>query len=141
VNGPWLQHPDWLMPAALGIATAAIGLALGRLLARRRRLRLLGPRAPRLDWSDAALLLALGALGVALLGPRLGMRSERVEAAGAGFGFWARARRGPTGATLRCCWRWVPWAWRCSARAWACAASAWRRPAPTWWCCSTCRAA
>ncbi len=83
MNGPWLQHPDWLMPAALGIATAAIGLALGRLLARRRRLRLLGPRAPRLDWSDAALLLALGALGVALLGPRLGMRSERVEAAGA----------------------------------------------------------
>lgn len=83
MNGPWLQHPDWLTPAALGVAAAALAVALGRLLARRRRLRLLGPRAPRPDWSDATLLLALGALGVALLGPRLGMRSERVEAAGA----------------------------------------------------------
>jgi Ca-activated chloride channel family protein len=83
VTGPWLQHPDWLTPAALGVAAAALAILAGRLLARRRRQRLLGPRAPRPDWGDAALLLGLGALAVALLGPRLGMRSERVEAAGA----------------------------------------------------------
>ena len=83
MTGPWLQHPDWLAPAALGVAAAALAILVGRLLARRRRQRLLGPRAPRPGWCDVALLLGLGALAVALLGPRLGMRSERVEAAGA----------------------------------------------------------
>ena len=82
--GPLLQFPEWLEPAGFGLAVALALLAAGRLLGRRRGRRLLGPQRPRSAWSvDALPLLALLALATALLGPRLGQRTERVEAAGA----------------------------------------------------------
>ncbi len=67
-----LLHPEWL--AAVLALTLATGLALdlARWRARRRQTRLgvAGPTAPA--ERDLALLVATAALGMALLGPRLG---------------------------------------------------------------------
>lgn len=80
-----LAHPEWLAPVsfAFGLAVAALALAAWR--ARRNRRALVGPaRAPAgVKWtSDAALLVALAAIAVALLGPRIGQRSVAVSADG-----------------------------------------------------------
>jgi Ca-activated chloride channel family protein len=80
-----LEHPEWL-PAVLAlVAITAFAVALARLDARRRRRALLGPDAPggtadRLR--DGALLLAFAAVGLALLGPRVGERSVAVPSSG-----------------------------------------------------------
>lgn len=80
-----LAHPEWLTPL-VACALAALGAVAGaRRVARRRRQRLLGrarrPRGAHLE-SDAALLLALIAIAIALLGPRLGERTLRVPGSG-----------------------------------------------------------
>ncbi len=80
-----LAHPDWMGPLVVGLAITSGALALTSRLARRRRLRLLGSAGRlvhRTLTSDAALLLALGAVVLALLGPRIGERVERVPATG-----------------------------------------------------------
>ena len=83
MSGPLLQHPEWLAPALLALAAATALLALAWRRARRRGRALLGPRAPRpAVGRDALLLLALAALGLALLGPRIGQRSLRIAASG-----------------------------------------------------------
>jgi len=80
-----LAHPEWLISLLLALALVVAAVALASLVARRRRLRLLGS-AGRIAHgtfrSDAALLLALAAIVVALLGPRIGERVERVPATG-----------------------------------------------------------
>jgi Ca-activated chloride channel family protein len=78
-----LSHPEWLGPVALVSAAIALGLLLSAWRAGRRRHALLGagPPLPGLG-RDLLLLVALAAVGVALLGPRVGYRSERVTASG-----------------------------------------------------------
>lgn len=81
---PSLVHPEWsgwVLAVWLAVV-AAVGLA--RLRARRRRRLLLGdaPTGGRDGARDVLALLALLAIGVALLGPRLGTRSERLPASG-----------------------------------------------------------
>ena len=78
-----LAHPEWLWPVALACAAAALALLLAGLRAGRVRRRL----APALGSAtgvlrDMALLLALAAIGVALLGPRLGEKVVRGPASG-----------------------------------------------------------
>jgi Ca-activated chloride channel family protein len=83
VSGPWLQHPAWLAPVLAGLVAAGLALALAGARARRRCGLLVGARAPRPGMrTDALLWLALAALGVALLGPRLGWREARIPAGG-----------------------------------------------------------
>jgi Ca-activated chloride channel family protein len=85
VNPALLAHPEWLGGLAWIGAACALALWTARLLARRRRLRLLGGRAPALApilRSDAALLTALVAIGVALVGPRIGERALLVPSTG-----------------------------------------------------------
>jgi len=80
-----LAHPE-LGLAALGLVVAgALAVAAGHLLARRRAARLLGAAAARAlpRRSDGLLLAALGAVALALPGPRLGERTVRVPASGA----------------------------------------------------------
>jgi Ca-activated chloride channel family protein len=76
-------HPEWLAPALclwLALAAATGGAVLR---ARRRGRRLIGaPLAGGAGGRDALLLLALAAALLALLGPRLGTRSERLPATG-----------------------------------------------------------
>jgi len=79
------EHPEWL-PAAVAVVTvSALAVAVARLVAGRRRRALLGPgargRSPG-GLRDAALLVALGAIGLALLGPRVGERSVQVPSSG-----------------------------------------------------------
>jgi len=79
----WL-HPEWGGEIALLLACAGLALALGRLLARRRRRRLSPALRPGTSPArDAALWLALACVGLALLGPRWGETSEWVAASGA----------------------------------------------------------
>ena len=77
------MSPDrWVHPELFGAVVALLSLAIGavvlaRARARRLRLRLLGTPGrlvARRAASDVALLVALAAIGVALLGPRLGER-------------------------------------------------------------------
>lgn len=80
-----LSHPEWFLPLAVVAGTMAVGLALARFVARRRRHRLLGEGAripARHLASDLALLVALVAVAAALLGPRVGERLVEVPAAG-----------------------------------------------------------
>lgn len=81
-----LAHADWLVPVAWIVASSVAAVALSRWHARRRRRRLIGDGTtrptPRQLVSDAALLIALTALGAALLGPRIGERLVVSSAAG-----------------------------------------------------------
>jgi len=81
--GPLWQHPEWLVPAGAILGLAALALALGRRVARRRAQVLLGPRAPgRGRPGDLLLIAALAAILVALAGPRLGTREVRAPSTG-----------------------------------------------------------
>jgi Ca-activated chloride channel family protein len=78
-----LAHPEWLAPAAGVLLFAGLGLALARRLAARRLARLMGaPARASQAARDGALLLALAAVLVALLGPRWGERERRTSASG-----------------------------------------------------------
>lgn len=84
LTGPLLQQPEHLRLVAALLGTAVVLCAAGLLLARRRGRRLLGSGAPRGGGArDTVLIVALGCLCVALLGPRLGTRSEHLPARGA----------------------------------------------------------
>ena len=76
-------HPEWLAPA-LGVWLLLAAATAGAVLrARRRGRRLLGAPLPgRAGGRDALLLLALAATLLALLGPRLGTRGERLPVSG-----------------------------------------------------------
>jgi hypothetical protein len=76
-------HPE-LLPALFAVAAAAaLAVALARRAARRRRHSLLGPGARGRDRTrDAILLVALAAIGLALLGPLIGERTVRVPSTG-----------------------------------------------------------
>lgn len=81
-----LQHPEWL-PGLLGLwLAAALALAASAWRARRRAGRLLGGararRARPAATSDLALLLALGCVAAALVGPRLARRTVYVDTSG-----------------------------------------------------------
>jgi Ca-activated chloride channel family protein len=78
-----IAHPEWLAPAAWALLGAALALGLARRRSARRLARLLGG-GPALAGAarDAALLLALAALGLALVGPRAGEHERRVAASG-----------------------------------------------------------
>jgi len=78
-------HPEWLAEVAGGWLFVAAALFLAVVGARRRarRLQLGNARAGFSGISgDALLLLALLAVGVALLGPRVGTRLERLSTSG-----------------------------------------------------------
>lgn len=80
-----LAHPEWWMPLVWGLLVLllVVGAAAGR--ARLRRARLLpggGRVAHAALRSDAALLVAALAIGLALLGPRIGKRAVRVPSSG-----------------------------------------------------------
>jgi len=80
---PSFVHPEWIAPVLglwLLLGAALLGAALE---VRRRGRRLLGRNAgPLLGGREALLMLAAAAIALALLGPRLGTRSERVSASG-----------------------------------------------------------
>lgn len=78
-----LLHPEALLPLAAGLAALAALVLLAALAAGARRRRLLGagPPVPGLS-RDVRLLLALGAVALALVGPRIGTREERITASG-----------------------------------------------------------
>jgi Ca-activated chloride channel family protein len=85
VSADWFVHPEWLDATILVALSAALAVALARLAASRRRRTLLGPAAPSRSRdlsNDAMLLVALAAIGLALLGPRAGERVESVPAEG-----------------------------------------------------------
>jgi Ca-activated chloride channel family protein len=85
VNPLRLAHPEWLNALAIGVVVLVMVVGFAGLRARRRRRILLGGHgrlATRGFASDGALVLAVGALAVALLGPRIGERVERVPASG-----------------------------------------------------------
>jgi Ca-activated chloride channel family protein len=77
------SHPEWLPALVAIVAATALAVALARRVARRRRHSLLGPGARGRDRTrDAVVLVALGAIGLALLGPRIGERTVRVFSTG-----------------------------------------------------------
>lgn len=78
-----LAHPEWLTAVATATCCTLLLLAAARWHAR-RRLRLLLGRATGLAGRAADLLpaAALVAIGLALLGPRLGTRTVRIPASG-----------------------------------------------------------
>lgn len=80
--GPMLQYPEWVSSVALVVGGAALLLVAAGFRARQRGARLLGPNAPR-PYGDLLPWLALVALGVALVGPRIGTRVEHSSALGA----------------------------------------------------------
>jgi Ca-activated chloride channel family protein len=85
VNPAALGHPEWMGGLAGIVAGCALALSAARLSTRRRRRRLLGQSAPpgaSILRSDAALLVALAAIAVALIGPRIGERVVLVPSAG-----------------------------------------------------------
>jgi Ca-activated chloride channel family protein len=84
VSAALWTHPEWLAPLALLCAATALALALAGLALRRRRRRLGAgvPGAGGAPLRDAALWLALALLALALAGPRIGTRLERVPASG-----------------------------------------------------------
>jgi len=77
------SHPEWL-PAIGAIVGLGSALALvGGLRARARLRALLGRTVPPTGLrADAMIVLALAAVGLALLGPRAGYRAERVMVSG-----------------------------------------------------------
>jgi Ca-activated chloride channel family protein len=85
VNPALFAHPEWLDGLLWVFASTALALAAARGVARRQRRRLLGSaEAPPIPMvrSDAALLVALAAIALALLGPRIGERVVRVPSTG-----------------------------------------------------------
>jgi Ca-activated chloride channel family protein len=78
-----LVHPEWLVAVVAVGAASVLALVFARTRARMRR-RCLGPALrPGISLGrDGALLLALAAVGAALLGPRLGENEVRVPASG-----------------------------------------------------------
>ena len=83
LSGLELVHGDWL-PIAAAVWIAVAGAVVVSLrLARGRRERLLGRRAPASDRrADVLLLLAWLLVGVGALGPRIGTETIRVPASG-----------------------------------------------------------
>jgi Ca-activated chloride channel family protein len=84
VSAALWTHPEWLTALAALCAASAFALVLAGLRLRRRR-RLLGPGippAPGAAAGDAALWLALVLLALALAGPRIGSRVQRVPGSG-----------------------------------------------------------
>ena len=85
MNALRFAHPEWLAVLSLTwLALALLMIAVGE-RARRRRRRLLGAGgrlATRGLRSDAALVLACGALALAALGPRIGERVLKIPATG-----------------------------------------------------------
>lgn len=85
VDPTWLVHPEWLTAVIGVIASSALALGWARFAARRRGRALLGAAA-KIGVGDrareAALLVALVAIGLALLGPRVGQRVILVPATG-----------------------------------------------------------
>jgi Ca-activated chloride channel family protein len=85
VSPATLAHPEWLGLALWITAAAALAVAAARRVAGGRSRRLLGPSAPASLGTftrDGALLVALAAIALALLGPRVGERSVLVSASG-----------------------------------------------------------
>ena len=77
------EHPEWWAAVWTGLFAAGIGVSLARWTAKKRRRRLGEATIPGLPLArDAALLLALACIGVALLGPRIGTRMIRTTASG-----------------------------------------------------------
>jgi Ca-activated chloride channel family protein len=84
VSSLGIVYDGLVAPAALLVALALAALAAGRAAARRRRSAFLGASAPRgARAGDALLALAIAAVGLALVGPHAGHRTERVPATGA----------------------------------------------------------
>ncbi len=85
IQPTWLVHPEWVTAVIGVIALGALALGWAGWSSRHRRRVLLGPVA-KLEVGnrarDVALLVALIAIGLALLGPRLGKRVILVPATG-----------------------------------------------------------
>ncbi|MEN8182097.1 MAG: hypothetical protein ABFS46_06135, partial [Myxococcota bacterium] len=80
-----LAHPEWGETLLVLLCASLSALVLGRGVARRRARRLLGPRGQGVPagWmSDLALVGAALAIALALLGPRIGVRSEWLRSSG-----------------------------------------------------------
>ncbi len=76
-------HPETLPWLGAVLAASLAALLAARLLAARRRVRLLGPGAGRPAWhADARRAAALALVAVALAGPQWGERSVRLPASG-----------------------------------------------------------
>ena len=77
------EHPEWWVAVWICVLSAVTAVSLARWTARERRRRLGAATRPGLPLArDAALLLALACIGVALLGPRLGTRMIWTTASG-----------------------------------------------------------
>jgi Ca-activated chloride channel family protein len=82
---PDFAHPEWAQALLLLLTLVAGALIAAGIRARRRWRLLLGPAAPTdrsAQYTDARLLAALVAIGIALLGPRIGTMTLRVPASG-----------------------------------------------------------
>lgn len=80
-----LAHPEWFGAAIWTLCTVGLCLAFAAWRARRRRLLLMGTQrgpTPRKWTSDWALWIALVAIGIALVGPRIGERLIEASANG-----------------------------------------------------------
>ncbi|HKJ25661.1 MAG TPA: VWA domain-containing protein [Myxococcota bacterium] len=78
-----LEHPEWVSSVATPwlLLALAVAAAWARARLRARRLGLAGPARQGVA-RDALLLAAALAVGLALLGPRIGTRGERLSTAG-----------------------------------------------------------
>jgi len=82
---PDFAHPEWASALVLLLTLAVGALIAAGIRARRRWRLLLGPAAPTdrsAQRTDALLLAALVAIGIALLGPKIGTMTLRVPASG-----------------------------------------------------------
>lgn len=80
-----LAHPEWFGAVTWTLCAVGLCLAFAAWRTRRRRLLLMGTESrptPRKWTSDWALWIALAAIGIALLGPRIGERSIQASANG-----------------------------------------------------------
>ena len=75
-------HPEWALPLLLSFIVLAVACGLAVRRARRAQQRLLGEVPGAGGLRDAALLFALLALCIALLGPRFGTHTVRIPATG-----------------------------------------------------------